>query len=109
MQSARVLVAVIYLPLGAAGLDEDGEVSDLMRHLVQQDGEGGDGAHGGAHQEGRPHGQAIGEVVDEVRGQVEVARHLDVCEEGWGGGDTDTSPRQIDTFEWPDEGAVALV
>lgn len=70
--------AASYLPLGAAGLDEDGKVSDLVRHLVQQDGEGGDGAHGGAHQEGRPHGQAVGEVVDEVRRQVEVARHLDV-------------------------------
>lgn len=67
-----------YLSLSAARLDEDGEVSNLMWDLVEQDGEGGDGADGGAHQEGRPHGQAVGEVVDEVRCQVEVARHLDV-------------------------------
>lgn len=95
-----------YLPLGAAGLDEDGEVSDLVRHLVQQDGEGGDGAHGGAHQEGRPHGQAVGEVVDEVGGQVEVARHLDV----WGGrGGREASPGQTlgQTLGLPEEGAAA--
>lgn len=61
-----VSFAASYLPLGATGLDEDGKVSDLVRHLVQQDGEGGDGADGGAHQEGRAHGQAVGEVVDEV-------------------------------------------
>lgn len=40
-----------YLPLGAARLDEDGKVSDLMWDLMKQDGDGGDGAHSWTNQE----------------------------------------------------------
>lgn len=72
----------MYLSLGAARLDQDGEVSDLVRDLVQQDGEGGDGAHSWTHQEGGADRQTVGEVVREVGRQVQVTRHLDVCMRG---------------------------
>ena len=52
-----------------------------MRDLVQQDGEGGYRADRRPNQERRPHGQAVGEIMDEVGCQVEVTRHLDVCNE----------------------------
>lgn len=77
-RSDRFPPAFTHLSLGAARLDEDGEVSDLVRDLVQQDGKRGYRADRRAYQEGRAHGQAIGEVVDEVGRQVQVTRHLDV-------------------------------
>lgn len=67
-----------YLFLGAARLDEDGKVSDLVWDLVQQDGEGGDGADCWTHQERRSYRQAVSKVVREVSCQVQVAGHLDV-------------------------------
>lgn len=77
-RSDRWSTGSAHLPLGAARLDEDGEVSDLMGDLVQQDGEGGYRADRGTDQEGRPHGQAVGEIMDEVGRQVQVTGHLDV-------------------------------
>lgn len=53
-----------------------------MWDLVQQDGEGGYRADRRTNQEGRPHGQAIGKIMDDVRCQVQVTRHLDVCDVG---------------------------
>lgn len=70
---------MLYLSLGAAGLDEDGKVSDLVRHLVQQDGDGGYHADGRPNQEGGADSQTVCEVVREVGRQVQVARHLNVC------------------------------
>lgn len=69
---------VSYLFLGAARLDEDGKVSDLVWDLVQQDGEGGDGADCWTHQERRSYRQAVSKVMREVRCQVQVTRNLDV-------------------------------
>lgn len=76
---SRNTSAVSYLSLGAARLDEDGEVSDLVRDLMQQDGEGGDGADRRTNQEGRSDRQAVSEVMREVGCQVQVPGHLDVC------------------------------
>merc|ERR1719150_3392501 len=60
------------------GLDEDGEVSDLVRDLVEEDGEGGDHAHALPGQEARAHRQSVSEVVEAVRREVEVTSNLDL-------------------------------
>lgn len=74
-----------YLSFGAARLDKDGKVSDLMWDLMQQDGEGGDGANCWTNQERRSHCQAISKIMDEVSCQVQVTWHLDVCVSGENG------------------------
>lgn len=61
----------------AAGLDKNGEVADLVRHLVKQNGQRGDDADAVAGQVGRADRQAVGEVVCEISGQVQVAGHFD--------------------------------
>lgn len=71
--------ALSYLSFGAAWLDEDGKVSDLVRDLVQQDGECGDSAHCWTNQERRTDRQPVGEIMGEVSCQVQVTGHLDVC------------------------------
>ena len=76
---------VSYLLLGAARLDEDGKVSDLVWDLVQQDGEGGDGADCWTDQERRSYRQAVSEIMREVSCQVQVTGHLDVCVSGENG------------------------
>lgn len=71
-----------------------------MRDLVQQDSDGGDGAHCWTDQKRRPHGQAVGEIVDEVGCQVQVTRHLDV----WVGGQNDnkwSSWSGTTDLKWP--------
>ena len=72
--------------LREAGLDQDGEVSDLVGDLVDEDGEGGDKPHPPAGQVGGTDGQPIREVVGEVCGKVEVGGDFDGLCPGGGGG-----------------------
>ena len=49
---------------------QDGEVSDLVRYLVHQDGKGGDEAELEGGEEAGGDGKAVDEVVDTVGRQV---------------------------------------
>lgn len=72
-------LVVSYLFFGATRLDKDGKVPDLVRDLVQQDGDGGDGTNCRTDQERRSDGQAVRKIMCEVGCQVQVTRHFDVC------------------------------
>ena len=67
-----------YFFLAASGLNEDGKVADLVRYLVEENGERGDDADVLAGEERGADGQAVCEVVRKVGRQVQVARHLDL-------------------------------
>ncbi|KAF3834198.1 hypothetical protein F7725_025402 [Dissostichus mawsoni] len=64
-------------------MNKDGKVSDLMWDLVQQDGEGGDGAHRRTDQERRSDGQAVSEVMCEVSCKVQCPHKLLHNQEGY--------------------------
>lgn len=68
-----------HLLAAASRLDENGKVSDLVRHFVQQDGDGGDVSDGTASQKRGADGQPIRQVVREIRRQVQISRHFDVA------------------------------
>ena len=53
-----------------SGLDQDGVIADLMRDLVQQDGQGGNFADTLTGDEGSSDGQSVGKVVEEIGEQV---------------------------------------
>lgn len=63
--------------LAEAGLDEQREIADLVRDLVEEDGDGGGGAEGGGGVEGGGEGEAVGDVVREVGEEVEVGGESD--------------------------------
>ena len=54
--------------------EQDGKVSDLVRNLVDEDGEGGDQAELERREEAGGDRQPVDEVVDAVGRQVEVAQ-----------------------------------
>lgn len=72
LSRVRFLIKYTNLSFGAAGLDQNGEVSDLMRDLVQQDGDRGDSTHGRTDQEGGSDRQPIRKVMGEVGSKVQV-------------------------------------
>lgn len=72
------------LLLGEPRLHQDGEVANLVGHLVEQDGQGGDEPHLPPGKVGGADGESVSEVVRKVGREVEVGGHLDGLGR-WGG------------------------
>jgi len=64
------------LPPREARSQQDGEVPDLVRDLVDQNGERRQHPDPERDQEAAPDRKAVREVVDAVRHQIQIARHL---------------------------------
>jgi hypothetical protein len=57
-------------------LEQNGEVSDLVRDLVHQNGKSGQQTQPERHQEGAPQRQAVSEIIDDVGQQIQIAGYL---------------------------------
>lgn len=68
-----------YLLLGAARLDKNGKITNLMRNFVQQDGDSGYHANSRPNQEGCTNGKTVREIVCKISSKIQVARHLNIC------------------------------
>ena len=69
---------ILYLLLSAARLDEDGKITNLVRHLMQQNGDRGDRANGRPHQEGSADGKTVRKVVCKISSKIQIGRHFDI-------------------------------
>lgn len=64
------------LPARETRLQEYGEIADLVRYLVHENGEGGETAQAEGDEEGAAQREPVREVVDHVGYQVQVTRNM---------------------------------
>ena len=63
---------------GYAGLDQDSEVSDLVRNLVEEDGDCGDETNAVPGKVAGAHSQTVSEVVEHVGSKIEEPGNFDL-------------------------------